>query len=188
MNIVSNLGPDNLIEGVEIKLLKSHGDERGFFREVIRRSDSLFKDGAFAQWSHSRMVKNTVKAWHYHHVQFDWWYVPMGKVQTVLFDNRSESSTYKHMQIFQLGETEKYGPETLAACVRIPPGVLHGCRVLSEDAHLFYITSETYDPKDEGRFPFNDPVVPFNWGEDAITVENDRRAFVPAHARTRLAN
>ena len=132
------------------------------------------------------MGKNVVKAWHYHHVQFDWWYVPIGKVETVLFDNRPESPTYKTKLVIPMGESSVYGPETFETCVRIPPGVLHGCKVISDRAHLFYITSEIYDPNEEGRLPFNSEVVGHNWGIDPITSEQDRRTFVPLKQRINI--
>ena len=180
---MSELPKSNAIFGVEFKLLKTHLDDRGFFREVIRSSDAFFQGGVFGQWSHSRMEKNVVKAWHYHHVQFDWWYLPIGQIETVLFDNRPESPTYKTKLVFRMGESKKFGADTFELCVKIPPGVLHGCRVLSDEAHLFYITSQTYDPNEEGRFPFNTDLVPHSWGADAITAENDRRTFVPTSVR-----
>jgi dTDP-4-dehydrorhamnose 3,5-epimerase len=167
------------IVGVHIKQLKTHRDERGFFREVIRSTDELFAGGVFAQWSHSRMQRNVVKAWHYHHVQTDWWYCPIGKIQTVLFDNRPESPTYRTKLAINMGETDKYGADTHEVCVEIPPGVLHGCKVMSDEAHLFYITSTIYNPNEEGRFPYNSAFVGHDWGDDALTVENDRREFVP---------
>lgn len=180
---MSNLPSSNEILGVHFKPLKSHRDDRGFFREIIRFSDPFFEGCRFAQWSHSRMIKNVVKAWHYHHIQIDWWYVPLGNVQTVLFDNREESPTYRKKLVFGMGESERYGAGTHEVCVKIPPGVLHGCKVLSEDAHLFYITSEIYNPNEEGRFPFNSDIVPHDWGSEALTVENDRRHFVPTSTR-----
>lgn len=174
------------ITGVEIKNLKSHGDDRGFFREIIRVSDEFFGSGSFAQWSHSKMRKNVVKAWHYHHVQTDWWYVPIGCVETVLFDNRQESPTFRSKMVFKMGEADKFGSDVREVCVKIPPGVLHGCKVLSDEAHLFYITNRTYDPNEEGRIPFNSDLVGHSWGEPALTVENDRRLFEPTSIRKKL--
>jgi len=175
---------DGSILDVVLKPLVSHGDERGFFREIIRASDSFFggRDG-FAQWSHSRMTRGVVKAWHYHHVQIDWWYVPIGQTETVLFDNRPESPTYRQKMVFRMGETRRYGADTLEVCVRIPPGVLHGCKVLSDEAHLFYITSEIYDPTEEGRFPYDSPLVRHDWGGDVIVADNDKRTFEPVRKR-----
>ena len=128
------------------------------------------------------MHKNVVKAWHYHHIQYDWWYIATGQVETVLYDNRPESPTYKTKLVFRMGDSS-HGADTHEMCVRIPPGVLHGLKVLSDQANLFYITSETYNPNEEGRIAFNSPLIPHNWGEDAITNERDRRDFVPTSTR-----
>lgn len=182
---------ESTIAGVELKPLKTFGDDRGFFREIVRHNDPFFggakPEPVFAQWSHSRMVRNTVKAWHYHHIQFDWWYLGIGQIETVLFDNREESSTYRQKMVFNMGDGKKFGPTTLEVCVRIPPGVLHGLRVLSEEAHLFYITSEIYNPNEEGRFPFDSPLVGHDWGsEPVIVADNDKRNFVPTSQRARV--
>ena len=175
------------IKNVIVKPLVSHGDQRGFFREIIRSSDEFFHDGGFAQcfaqWSHSKMQKNVVKAWHYHHIQYDWWYLPIGVVETVLIDNRQESPTYKQKMIIRMGDSNISDLNAKEVCVCIPPGVLHGCKVLSEEAHLFYITSQIYTPNEEGRIPYNATDVNHNWGEDVIVVENDKRWFTPTSIR-----
>ena len=41
-----------MIQGVELKSLVTNTDERGFFRELIRVNDPIFKEG-FGQWSHT---------------------------------------------------------------------------------------------------------------------------------------
>jgi dTDP-4-dehydrorhamnose 3,5-epimerase len=164
-----------MIHGVVIKELQSHPDDRGFFREIIRDTDEFFGEG-FAQWSHSHMHRHVVKAWHFHHQQVDWWYVPIGSIQTVLYDLREDSPTHGEKMSFPMGTDNP-------VCVRIPPGVAHGCKVLSEEAHLFYITSRTYDPQDEGRYPFDSEVVPHDWGDPStvITSERDRRTHMPPY-------
>lgn len=175
---------DSRIFGVEIKQLISHPDARGFFREVIRESDPFFQGGNFGQWSHSCMQRDVVKAWHYHHLQTDWWYVGIGIIETVLIDNREESPTYKQKMRFKMGDLR--GEQSSVLAVKIPPGVLHGCRVLSEEAHLFYITSHTYNPDDEGRIPYNSNLVDHDWGAGAIVVERDMREFTPKNMRKAL--
>ena len=179
---------DNVLPGVAFKLLKSHHDQRGFFREVLRVSDPIFTAGRFAQWSHSSMQKDVVKAWHYHNLQYDWWYVPLGQIEAVLVDFREESPVFRKKIVLRMGDRALYGSDTWEVCVRIPPGVLHGCRVLSPQAHLFYITSETYSTDDEGRLPFDSKEVQHSWGPGALTAENDRRVFVPARPRNVLAS
>lgn len=194
---------ENIIQGVAFKELKTHPDDRGFFRELIRFNDPFFAandlamaptlpagnfgQSSFGQWSHSKMGKNTVKAWHFHHLQIDWWYVPMGVVQTVLYDLREESPTFKQKMEFKLGDSA-LDSECLSVIVRIPQGVLHGCKVLSESAHLFYITSRTYDPSDEGRYPYNSPLVPHNWGAESsiVVAPNDCRTFIPSAERIKV--
>ena len=175
----------NSIFGVEIKELKTFPDDRGFFREVIRFNDPIFQGGVFGQWSHSKMAENVVKAWHYHHIQTDWWYISYGAVNTVLFDNREESPTYKAKMEVLMGDPS-INKNAKPVCVRIPPGVLHGLKVISEEAHIFYITSETYNANEEGRFPFNSDLVGQDWGTNVITVENDRRTFVPTSTRIKI--
>jgi dTDP-4-dehydrorhamnose 3,5-epimerase len=144
-----------MIEGVEIKQLTTHPDERGFFREVIRVSDPFFGEG-FAQLSHSFMHAGVAKAWHIHKTQVDWWYVPSGDLKLALYDAREGSPTHGERQEILLGDSYA------AQAVRIPPGVAHGCRALAP-THLLYVTSRTYDPAEEGRIPHDDATIGYNW-------------------------
>lgn len=144
------------IEGVEIKKLVTYPDERGFFREIIRVTDDLFPEG-FGQWSHSRMYQGVAKAWHVHQKQTDWWYVGMGTLKVALYDTRVDSPTSGQLQELLMGE----GHDPIV--LKIPPGVAHGCKALTPEAHLFYITSQTYDASDEGRIPHDDPAIGYDW-------------------------
>ena len=145
-----------MIDGVEIKELTTYPDERGFFREIIRVTDDFFGEG-FGQFSHSLMFPGVAKAWHIHKTQVDWWYVPVGNIKVGLHDKRKHSHTFGQTDEILLGTN--YGAKVL----RIPPGVAHGCKVLGDVAHLFYITSNTYDPEEEGRIPFDDPEIGYDW-------------------------
>jgi len=49
-----------MINGVVVKELVTHTDERGFFREIIRVTDDFFGEG-FGQWSHSLMFAGAAK-------------------------------------------------------------------------------------------------------------------------------
>jgi dTDP-4-dehydrorhamnose 3,5-epimerase len=140
------------IEGVVLKELVTHSDERGFFREVIRETDEFFDH--FGQWSHSLMYPGTAKAWHIHQLQTDWWYV-MGALKVALYDTRPGSPTKGELMEFLMGDNN-------AACLKIPPGVAHGCRAL-ELSHILYITSSVYAPDDEGRIRHDDPTIGYDW-------------------------
>jgi len=145
-----------MIDGVALKSLETHRDERGFFREIIRVKDDFFEEG-FGQWSHSLMYPGVIKAWHIHKKQTDWWYVSTGVLKVVLYDKRPESSTYQQSQEIMLGDNYE------VRVLKVPPGVAHGCKCLSGPANLFYITSRTYDPEDEGRIPHDDPEIGYDW-------------------------
>lgn len=142
-----------VIEGVVVKELKTNTDERGYFREVIRETDTFFSH--FGQWSHSLMYPGAAKAWHIHQKQTDWWYV-IGALKVALHDTREGSSTKGETMELFMGD--RYG----ATCLRIPPGVAHGCKAL-ELSHLLYVTSSVYDPADEGRLPHDDPSIGYDW-------------------------
>ena len=145
-----------MIDGVDIKKLVTHTDERGFFREIIRVTDDFFAEG-FGQWSTSRMYQGVIKAWHVHQKQVDWWYVAGGVLKVCLYDTRPDSSTHKELAELLMGDNQA------AQILRIPPGVAHGCKCISGPADLFYITSKVYDPDDEGRIPFDDSEINFDW-------------------------
>ena len=147
---------DTMIDGVELKELTTHRDERGFFREIARDTEDIVTEG-WAQLSHSLMHPGVAKAWHVHPNQIDWWYVPVGDLKVALYDTRDGSSTKGQLDELFLGE--HYDAQLL----KIPAGVAHGCRVIGGLTHLIYMTSKTYDPDEEGRIPHDDPDIGYDW-------------------------
>lgn len=144
------------IDGVVIKELVTYPDERGFFRELIRKSDPFFEEG-FAQLSHSLMHPGVSKAWHIHKTQIDWWYVPVGVLKVALYDTRPESPTHGVLQEIFMGGDHGY------SILKIPPGVAHGCKAIGGTAHLIYVTSNIYDTTEEGRIAHDDPTIGYDW-------------------------
>jgi dTDP-4-dehydrorhamnose 3,5-epimerase len=145
-----------MIFGVMIKELVRHPDERGYFEEIIRKTDPFFSEG-FAQLSRSHMVDGVVKAWHVHKTQIDWWYVATGTVKTALYDTRPDSPTYRQLDEYSMGEG------ALSIVLKIPPGVAHGLKVVQGPADLVYVTSGIYDPEEEGRIAYTDPGIGYDW-------------------------
>ncbi|BBB91620.1 MAG TPA: dTDP-4-dehydrorhamnose 3,5-epimerase family protein [Methylomusa anaerophila] len=146
-----------MIQGVEIKKLVRHSDDRGFFMEILRDDDKLLKN--FGQASLSKSYPGVIKAFHYHKKQDDIWFFPAGNAQVVLYDVREESPTKGETNVFYLGEDN---PQILL----IPVGVAHGYRVLgSSPAIIVYFTSQSYDPADpdEYRIPWDDSEINFDW-------------------------
>ena len=145
------------IDGVVAQRLVRHPDERGYFEELIRVSDPWFGEG-FGQLSHSLMYPGVIKAWHLHKTQIDWWFVAGGRLLVALHDLRPASPTHGLTQELHLGDDL---PPTV---LKIPAGVAHGCRALGlVPAHLFYVTSRTYDPEEEGRLAHDDPTIGYDW-------------------------
>ena len=150
-----------MINGVIIKKLVTHTDERGYFREIIRVTDDFFSEG-FGQLSISLMFPGVIKAWHIHKKQIDWWYIHEGIIKVALYDTRKDSPTHKELMELLMGDNQP------AQVLRIPPGVAHGCKCISGPASLFYITSNIYNPEDEGRIPHDDPVIGYDWGKGPV--------------------
>ena len=150
-----------MIQGVEVKKLVRHPDDRGFFMEILRDDDELLK--RFGQASLSKSYPGVIKAFHYHKRQDDIWFFPVGNAQVVLHDMREDSPTKGATNVFYLGEDN---PQIVV----IPVGVAHGYRVLGNTpAVIVYFTTESYDPKnpDEYRVAWDDPSIGFDWNTQA---------------------
>jgi len=145
-----------MISGVMIKKLVRHPDERGYFEELIRQTDDFFTEG-FGQLSHSLMVEGVVKAWHVHKTQIDWWFCTTGKIKMAIYDLRESSTTYKELNEFILGDY----PNNII--VKIPAGVAHGLKVIEGPADLVYVTSVMYVKDEEGRIPYDDSDIGYDW-------------------------
>lgn len=147
-----------MIEGVKIKRIVKHCDDRGFFAELVRddEKDLLYK---FGQASWSMTYPGVVKAFHYHEKQDDLWFFPSGNAQVVLYDLREDSPTNGVTDVYYMGEENPI-------LLFIPRGVAHGYRVLgNKPAVIIYFTTECYNREnpDEKRIPWNDKVINFCW-------------------------
>jgi len=145
-----------VIDGVIVRTLVTHSDDRGFFREVIRSTDAAFADG-FGQLSHSLVYPGVVKAWHGHRVQSQWTYAACGLLKVAMYDTRAASPTRGVTMELLLGDHHQ------PSVCRLPPGVVHGYRCLAGPAHVMYVTSGVYDPADELRLPHDDPSIGYDW-------------------------
>jgi len=146
-----------MIQGVVIKKLVKHSDDRGSFMEILRNDDKMLKK--FGQTSYTVTYPGVIKAFHYHKKQDDIWFVASGMAQVVLYDMRKKSKTYKETQVIYAGEDN-------SVLILIPVGVAHGYRVLgTKPVTLFYHTTESYNPKkpDEERIDFDDKEIGFDW-------------------------
>lgn len=146
-----------MIDGVQVKKLVTHSDDRGYFREIIRDDDDLLE--RFGQSSVTVTYPGVIKAFHWHAQQEDIWYVVSGMAQVVLYDRRPTSKTRGETQVLYAGDENPI-------VIRIPIGVAHGYRVLGpKPVTLVYTTTKSYtvaDP-DEFRIPHDDLEIGFDW-------------------------
>ena len=164
------------IEGVMVKSFELHLDQRGYFLEQLKRGDRddqgrpFLPEHGFAQMSRSLAYARggnppeLIKAFHWHKRQWDYWDIVRGNARVVLVDLRADSPTRGGTQVVIAGEN---APKMIA----IPPLVAHGYQVLDlQDVLLCYYVTEPYDPAqpDEGRIPWNDPRIAFDWSIENI--------------------
>ncbi|MDQ0883803.1 dTDP-4-dehydrorhamnose 3,5-epimerase family protein [Peribacillus sp. V2I11] len=147
-----------MIEGVKVKKLIKHCDDRGFFAELVRDDEPELLS-RFGQASCSMSYPGVIKAFHYHEKQDDLWFFPSGNAQVVLFDLREGSSTKGETDVYYMGEENPI-------MLLIPKGVAHGYRVLGQKpATILYFTTESYNPidPDEKRINWDDSEIGFSW-------------------------
>ena len=150
---------DQLIDGVRVQPLAVWPDDRGFFLEVFRGGQGLIEqfDPRRTQVSAALSYPGAVKAFHYHLEQTDCWTVASGMFQFAFADLRRDSPTFGLRNTLYVGSLRPWQ-------VLVPPGVAHGYKVLGMEAGvLVYATNRFYNPKDEGRIPYNDSRINYDW-------------------------
>jgi len=146
-----------VIQGVEIKQLTRHADERGYLMELVRSDDPIFSK--FGQCYVSMNYPGVVRAWHWHKKQDDFFVVVKGMIKVGLFDMREGSPTRGEAGEYYLGDNNNI-------VLKIPPGVAHGYKTVgTEPSLLVNFPSEIYNREepDEYRLPWDTDQIPFNW-------------------------
>lgn len=149
----------DLIDGVIIEPISLWPDDRGYFLEILRFGHGPAGDfpAASTQVSAALSYPGTIKAFHIHKHQTDFWAVLAGMLQVALVDLRSGSPTHGRRNTMYVGKLRPWQ-------ILIPPGVAHGYKVIGpEPAMLVYVTNRFYNPKDEGRIPHNDAGIHYDW-------------------------
>ena len=155
------LSPDSpkLIDGVRVSPYALWPDDRGYFLEVVRIGNGLAGhfDPATTQVSAALSYPGAIKAFHFHREQTDFWVPAQGMFQVALVDLRPDSRTFGVKNTIYAGALRPWQ-------ILIPPGVGHGYKVIGTDpAMLVYVTSRFYNPDDEGRIPYNEPGIAYDW-------------------------
>lgn len=160
-DVILSLDSPKLIAGVTLEAGALYPDDRGYFTELFCvGASTLSKDLAGCktlQISLAASFSGTIKALHYHFEQTDYWAPVQGTFQVVLCDLREGSLTQGKVNTLYLGLLRPWR-------LKIPPGVGHGYKVIGpETGTLVYLTDRFYNPKDEGRLPYNHPFLNYDW-------------------------
>jgi dTDP-4-dehydrorhamnose 3,5-epimerase len=147
----------NMIEGVVTKQLKQVTDERGWLIEILRNDWEHFQK--FGQVYITAAYPQVVKAWHMHKKQTDNIACVKGMIKLVLYDGREKSKTKNEINEFVIGERN-------LLLVKIPPGIWHGFKTITEEnALVLNVPTElyNYNQPDEYRLPPNTDKIPYDW-------------------------
>ena len=146
-----------MIEGLMLKALTVHPDDRGWVMEILRKDDDLFV--GFGQVYVSAVYPGVVKAWHTHRKQYDQFCCLAGMVKVAFYDARDDSPTAGELFELCVGEQKP-------TLVRVPPGVFHGWKCISLGTALVAnVASEPYDREDPDveRLPAHGGPIPYDW-------------------------
>jgi dTDP-4-dehydrorhamnose 3,5-epimerase len=135
------------IDGVVTKDLVAHLDGRGDVTELWSEPWDGFTPPAHVY--QSATDKGVVKCWHLHEIHTDQFAVTRGKLQVSLADVREDSPSFGAVNTFIIGSLHP-------GLIRIPPGLLHGWKALTEpEVIVINLQSHVYAPDDEYKFPWN---------------------------------
>jgi dTDP-4-dehydrorhamnose 3,5-epimerase len=157
--LITTADSPDLIKGVGVKSFPLWPDDRGYFLEITRIGQGLPAEfpSSSTQVSAALSYPGTIKAFHYHRHQTDFWVPAMGMFQVALVDLRSESNSFGRKNTLFVGGFRPWH-------ILIPPGVAHGYKVIgAAPAMLVYVTDKFYNPSDEGRIPYDDPSIRYDW-------------------------
>ncbi len=144
------------IEGVRVIDLASYPGEQGDFSELVRLTPEGELQNApgfkLAQVNRAHLLPGSIKAWHFHYLQDELWYVdPRHSLVLGLWDIRQNSPTSGVHYKIVLGAGR-------SRLVHIPAGVAHGSFAhTSQELDLYYFVNRQFDPNqaDEQRLPWD---------------------------------
>ena len=145
------------IDGVRIRQLEPHRDERGSLTELLRSDWPEFE--RFGQAILTLNQPGVVRGWHAHRSQTDVIVVISGRALIGLYDAREDSATRGTAEGHVVDAAEP-------RAIFVPPGVFHGYKTLSASLALIAnFPDQLYDRSapDEVRMPPDTAEIPFDW-------------------------
>lgn len=149
------------IPGVWIIRAVTHGDSRGYFREVFKKEEfeSIVGKVDFVQSNESQSTYGVLRGLHFQKGEFSQAKlvrVSRGRVLDVAVDLRQGSPTRgKHIAV-ELSQEN-------GCQLFIPKGFAHGFVVLSDEAQFQYMVDAPYAPQSEATLRYDDPDIDVKW-------------------------
>jgi dTDP-4-dehydrorhamnose 3,5-epimerase len=144
------------------------GDERGFFFESFNQKVFQETTGLnlhFVQDNRSRSQRSVLRGLHYQlgRPQGKLVQVLHGSIFDVVVDLRKSSKTFGQWLGVELdGDSRRQ--------LWVPPGFAHGFLVTSDQADVFYKTTDYYSPADERCVVWNDSHLNIEWPLKAAPI------------------
>lgn len=145
-----------MIQGVAIKKVVIHSDDRGFFSELVKFGEETFHE--VLQTSYAETKPGVIKAFHIHDY-WEVWCIIKGQAQVVLHDMRENSPTKDQTDVIYTGEDNMM-------VIAIPGEVAHGYKPLGDKPMgIIYHASEAYNAENITirTIPFDSPDINFDW-------------------------
>jgi dTDP-4-dehydrorhamnose 3,5-epimerase len=143
------------IDGVDVRLARTHADERGTLCEIFDRRWG-FSDADVTFVYVATVRPGRVKGWVVHQHQDDRLFFSSGTARLSLYDSRVASPTCGAVNVFHFGSHER-------ALVRVPAGVYHAVRNVGTDEVVFVnLPSLPYNHEDpdKHRLPPDTDLIP----------------------------
>ena len=155
-----------------------YSDNRGFFLESWNKkifNKLIKKEICFVQDNHSCSKRGVLRGLHYQKHPFGQAKLVScikGEILDVIVDIRKSSETFGEWASIKLNSDEKKH-------LWIPIGFAHGFLTISQEAELFYKTSEYWNKENEVTLNWSDPFFSINWGitEDIFLSEKDQNGI-----------
>ena len=146
-------------------------DERGFLA-VMWSPQEFLRMGLNPRLEQANLSYNrksgTVRGMHYQvapHVEAKLVRCQAGAIFDVVLDMRRDSATFRQWRGFELSATNR-------AMLYLPEGCAHGFQTLREDSEVFYLLSQSYEPRSARGIRWNDPAFDIRWPMDVTCVSH----------------